>query len=66
MTATAQALQSLMEEKGYSYGCIMTTLQILSNSKSAQDQVIDFLYDNTPTEKQFIAYLAQICAPEER
>lgn len=65
MTATTQALESLMEEKGYSYGCIMTTIQILTNSKSAQDQVIDYLYDNSPTEKQFIAYLAEICAPSE-
>jgi len=61
MTPKLQALCALMEDKGYSYGCIQTSIQILAQSKEAQEHVIDYLYENQLTENQFIAYLASIC-----
>lgn len=64
MTAKEQALVSLMEEKGLSYGCITTSMHILSQSKEAQDEIMDYLYDNTPNEHEFIVHLAKICQIE--
>lgn len=61
MTAKEQALYSMLEEHGFSYGCIMTSMHILMQSKEAQDMVMDYLYDNHPSEKKFVAYLAEIC-----
>lgn len=61
MTAKEQALYAIMEGKGYSYGCLMTSIQILCQSQIAQDEIINYLYDQNPTEQEFIEHLAEIC-----
>jgi hypothetical protein len=40
---------------------ILPAMRILSQSKAAQDEVLLYLYDNQPAEKEFIEYLAEIC-----
>lgn len=61
MTAKESVIYGLLEEFGYSQGMILTAMKILSQSKAAQEEVLLFLYDNQPTEKEFIEYLAEIC-----
>ncbi|NLV53600.1 MAG: hypothetical protein GXY64_10110 [Bacteroidales bacterium] len=60
MTRKEQALYALMEEQGYSYGCMMTSIQLLSQSKEAQDDIIDYLYSGHHTEQEFIERLADL------
>lgn len=61
MTARESAIYGLLEGFGYSHGMILTAMRILSQSKAAQEEVLLYLYDNQPTEKEFIEYLAEIC-----
>ena len=61
MTAKESAIYCLLEDFGYSQGIILTAMRILSQSKAAQEEVLLYLYDNQPTEKEFIGYLAGIC-----
>lgn len=61
MTTKESALYGLLEDLGYSQGTILTAMKILSQSKVAQEEVLLYLYDNQPAEKEFIEYLAEIC-----
>ena len=60
MTTKESAIYGLLDF-GYSQGMILTAMKILSQSKAAQEEVVLYLYDNQPTEKEFIEYLADIC-----
>ena len=40
---------------------ILTATRILSQYKAAQEEVLLYLYNKQPSEKEFIEYLAEIC-----
>lgn len=61
MTANEQALYVEMQELGYSHGLCITALQILSQSKTAVNKMLAYLYDNKPSEETFIEALAKTC-----
>lgn len=61
MTAKESAIYGLLQDFGYSQGMILTAMRILGQSKAAQEEVLLYLYDNQPAEKEFIEYLAEIC-----
>lgn len=61
MTAKESAIYGLPEDLGYSQGLILAAMRILSQSKAAQEEVLLYLCDNQPTEKEYLEYLAEIC-----
>ena len=62
MTTKEQALYNLLQDEGYSYGAMMTAMQILSQSREAMDDVIAYVYDEHPSEKELVEHIAQICS----
>lgn len=60
MTSNETALISLMQDMGYSSGLCMTALHILSQSKEAVSDMLAYLYDEQPTEEEFIEEMARI------
>lgn len=50
-----------MQNMSYSYGLRMTALQILSQSKQAVSNMLTYLYDEQPTEEDFITEIARVC-----
>ena len=61
MTSNEQALLAQMQDMGYSHGLCMTALQILSQSKQAASDMLAYIYDEQPTEQEFISEIARIC-----
>lgn len=61
MTSNETALISLMQDMGYSPGLCMTAFHILSQSKEAVSDMLAYLYDEQPTEEEFIEEMARIC-----
>lgn len=61
MTNNEQALLAQMQDMGYSHGLCMTALQILSQSKQAVSDMLAYIYDEQPTEQEFISEIARIC-----
>ena len=61
MTHNEQALLAQMQNMGYSHGLCITALQILSQSKQAVSEMLAYIYDEQPTEQEFIAESARIC-----
>lgn len=61
MTHNEQALLAQMQNMGYSHGLCVTALQILSQSKQAVSEMLAYIYDEQPTEQEFIAEIARIC-----
>lgn len=61
MTHNEQALLAQMQNMGYSHGLCITALQILSQSKQAVSEMLAYIYDEQPTEQEFIAGIARIC-----
>ena len=61
MTGNEQALLAQMQDIGYSHGLCVTALQILSQSKQAVSDMLAFIYDEQPSEEEFIAEIARIC-----
>lgn len=61
MTGNEQALMAQMQDLGYSHGLCVTALQILSQSKQAVSDMLAYIYDEQPSEEQFIAEIAKIC-----
>lgn len=61
MTNNEQALLAQMQNMGYSHGLCITALQILSQSKQAVSEMHAYIYDEQPTEQEFIAEIARIC-----
>lgn len=61
MSNNEQALLAQMQNMGYSHGLCITTLQILSQSKLAVSEMLAYIYDEQPTEQEFIAEIARIC-----
>ena len=62
MTSKESALLAQMQDLGYSNGMIVTAMRILVQSKAAQDVALLYLYDEQPSENQFIDYIASLCA----
>ena len=62
MTSKESALLAQMQDLGYSNGMIVTAMRILVQSKAAQDDALLYLYDEQPSESQFIDYVASLCA----
>ena len=60
MTANEQALLAQMQDLGYSHGLCITALQILSQDKLAVSDMLAFIYDERPTEEDFIKKMARI------
>lgn len=50
-----------MQDMGYSYGLCVTALHILSQSKLACSDMLAYIYDEKPSEEEFIAEIARIC-----
>ena len=61
MTGNEQALLAQMQDLGYSQGLCVTAIQILSQSKQAVSDMLVFIYDEQPSEEEFIAEIARIC-----
>ena len=61
MTGNEQALLAQMQDRGYSHGLCVTALQILSQSKQAVSDMLAYIYDEQPSEEEFIAEIARIC-----
>lgn len=61
MTSNEQALLAQMQGLGYSHGLCVTTIQILSQSKQAVSDMLAYVYDEQPSEEDFIAEIAKIC-----
>ena len=51
-----------MQAMGYTNGLCITALHILSLSKQAVNDMLAYIYDEHPTEEEFIEELARICA----
>ena len=61
MISNEQALLAQMQDMGYSHGLCMTALHILSQSKQAVSDMLAYIYDEQPTEQEFISEIARIC-----
>ena len=61
MTANEQALLAQMQALGYSHGLCVTALQILSQDKLAVSDMLAFIYDEQPSEDDFIKEMAKMC-----
>ena len=61
MTGNEQALLAQMQDLGYSHGICVTVIQILSQSKQAVSDMLAYIYDEQPSEEEFIAEIARIC-----
>lgn len=61
MATNEQALLAEMQAMGYTYGLCVTALHILSQSKQAVNDMLAYIYDEHPTEEEFIEKLARIC-----
>ena len=61
MTGNEQALLAQMQDLGYSDGLCVTAIQILSQSKQAVSDMLAYIYDEQPSEEEFIAEIARIC-----
>lgn len=61
MNANEQALLAYMQDLGYSHGLCITVLQILSQDKFAVSYILAFIYEEQPSEKDFIKEIARIC-----
>ena len=61
MTGNEQALLAQMQDQGYSHGLCVTAIQILSQSKQAVSDMLAYIYDEQPSEEEFIAEIARIC-----
>lgn len=61
MTSNEQALLAQMQDMGYSHGLCVAALQILSQSKQAVSDMLAYIYDEQPTEQEFIREIARIC-----
>lgn len=48
-----------MEERGYSYGLCNMAVGMLGGEPQVMDELIDFIYDQAPTENELIERLAQ-------
>lgn len=44
---------------------IVTAMRILSQSKAAQDDALLYLYDEHPSESQFIDYISELCSSQK-
>lgn len=61
MTGNEQALLAQMQDLGYSHGICVTAIQILSQSKQAVSDMLAYIYDEQPSEEEFIVEIAGIC-----
>ena len=50
-----------MQDLGYSHGLCVTAIQILSQSKQAVSDMLAYIYDEQPSEAEFMAEIARIC-----
>ena len=65
MTSKESALLAQMQDLGYSNGMIVTAMRILVQSKAAQDDALLYLYDEQPSENQFIDYISELCSSQK-
>ena len=61
MNAKESALLAQKQDLGYSHGMVVTALQLLGQSPEAVEDALLYLYDNQPSEKDFVEYLADMC-----
>ena len=61
MTGNEQALLAQMQDLGYSHDLCVTAIQILSQSKQAVSDMLAYIYDEQPSEEEFIVEIARIC-----
>lgn len=61
MTGNEQALLAQIQDLGYSHGLCVTAIQILSQSKQAVSDMLAYIYDEQPSEEEFMAEIARIC-----
>ena len=61
MKGNEQALLAQMQDLGCSHGLCVTAIQILSQSKQAVSDMLAYIYDEQPSEEEFIVEIARIC-----
>ena len=61
MTLNEKALFAQMQELGYSHGLCITALQILSQERLAVSDMLAYLYEEHPSEEDFIKEIARMC-----
>lgn len=61
MTSNEQALFAQMQDLGYSHGLCITALQILSQERLAVSEMLAYLYEEQPSEEDFIKEIARMC-----
>lgn len=61
MNSKESALLAQMQDLGYSQGMITTAFQIVCQSSETVEDALLYLYDNQPSEKDFVKYLADMC-----
>lgn len=60
MNTKQRALYALMEEQAYSPGLIETTIALLAHSNEALDELILFVEDHRPSEKEVMEKTAEL------
>lgn len=60
MTAKESALLAQMQVLDYSPGMVVTAMEILSRLIEHQNDALLLLYEEHPSEEDFIAYLADL------
>ena len=60
MNTKQQALYALMEAQGYSLGLMQTITTLLAHSNEALDDLIIYIEDHQPTEKEVIEKTAEL------
>lgn len=61
MNTNESALLAQMQDLGYSHGMIATALRLLGQSPEAVEDALLYLYDNQPSEKDFVEHIASLC-----
>lgn len=61
MNSKESALLAQMQDLGYSQGMITTAFQIACQSSEAVEDALLYLYENQPSENDFVEYLADMC-----
>lgn len=61
MNSKESALVAQMQDLGYSHGMVVTALRILGQSPESVEDALLYLYDDQPSEKAFIEYIASLC-----
>ncbi len=66
MNTKQRALYALMEAQGFSLGLMQTTTALLAHSNEALDELIVYIEDHQPTEKEVMEKTAELLLKHQR